>query len=412
MKFFYKLAFIYALLACGYTYANTPKPTLYIYQDADITTHTESSWAIQKGIELAFDSVGNQIQGYPIKFKYLDHRGNTVHSKLNYQAFLNDPNAVAIYSGIHSPPLIKNRAFINENQALTLVPWAAGGPITRYPSKENWVFRLSLDDTQAAGVFVDFAVNQKKCNSPHLLLEKTPWGDSNLKSISKKLADLKIKDFTVSRFRKAVRAKKANKLLKEAIKSGSDCVIFVGNATEGAVVINEMGHIDEKKRLPIISHWGITGGDFHEKVGRDKRKKLDLNFIQTCFAFTNQLQPDYAKQIFAKLKAHTKGKIAKPADLKSAVGFIHAYDLTKILIQAMNQVQLTGDMRKDRPAIRLALEIYKNQLKAWLKTIINPFLCLTKKLTLMRMKHSIAVIIVWDILTRMMLLCWFNNNMI
>lgn len=349
------------------------KPTLTIYQDADITSYNESSWAIQQGIELAFSEIGNKIQGYPIAFKYLDHRGNMVRSKLNYQQFLNDPNALVIYSGIHSPPLIKNRGFINENEALTLVPWAAGGPITRYPSKQNWVFRLSLDDKQTASVFVDFAVNKKQCKFPRLLLEKTPWGDFNLTSISEKLAELNVKEFSITRFKKAIRPASAKEILQDALNTKNDCVILVGNADEGAVIINEMSLLAADKRIPIISHWGITGGDFHEKIPKEKRKKIDLSFIQTCFAFTNPEQSFYAKQVFNKLKARTKGKITQPADLKSAVGFIHAYDLTKLLIQAINQVKLTGNVKQDRYAIRSSLENIKRPVKGLVKNYKKPF---------------------------------------
>ncbi len=160
---------------------------IHIYQDADLSTHNQSSKAIQLGIESAFAEIDNKINGYNVAFKYLDHRGNVVRSKRNYKKFLDDSNALVIYSGLHSPPLIKNRTFINENKALTLVPWAAGGPITRYPSKENWIFRLSVDDTQAGQVIVDHAMNAQKCQRPHLLLEDTPWGSSNLKSMSKAL---------------------------------------------------------------------------------------------------------------------------------------------------------------------------------------------------------------------------------
>ena len=78
---------------------------LYIYQDADLSNHKESSNAIQKGIEVAFNEIDNQIEGYKIAFKYLDHRGNVVRSKRNYQQFIKDPKALVIYSGIHSPPV-------------------------------------------------------------------------------------------------------------------------------------------------------------------------------------------------------------------------------------------------------------------------------------------------------------------
>jgi len=46
-------------------------------------------------------------------------------------------------------PYIKNRGLINKNNIPLLVPWAAGGPITRYPQSDNWVFRLSIDDSKA-----------------------------------------------------------------------------------------------------------------------------------------------------------------------------------------------------------------------------------------------------------------------
>ena len=117
---------------------------IHIYQDADISNHLESSDAIQKGIEVAFDEIGSEIDGYKIVYKYLDHRGNVVRSKRNYKTFIDDPKALVMFSGIHSPPLIKHRSFINEQKALTLVPWAAGGPITRHHRKKTGFFVCPL----------------------------------------------------------------------------------------------------------------------------------------------------------------------------------------------------------------------------------------------------------------------------
>lgn len=346
---------------------------IHIYQDADLFHNSESSQAIQKGIEVAFAEIGNEIAGYKIIYKYLDHRGNVVRSKRNYQNFINDPKALAIYSGIHSPPLIKNRAFINENNALTLVPWAAGGPITRFPAKENWVFRLSIDDTQAASTIINFALKNRACRTPHLLLEATPWGDSNLKSMSKVLQEHEISKPPVTRFSWNLGSLGARTLLREITDAGSDCIVLVGNAAEGAVIVKEMISLPVDKRLPIISHWGITGGNFHEVVTAAERELIDLHFIQSCFAFTNANQSNLAKTVFTHLKNHTDGAIAQPSDLKSAVGFIHAYDLTKVLIQAIKQTGLSGNMDKDRAAIRLALENIQEPVTGLVKTYRTPF---------------------------------------
>ena len=58
---------------------------------------------------------------------------------------------------------------------------------------------------------------------------------------------------------------------------------------------------------------------------------------------------------------------------KPAVGFIHAYDLTKILVQAIKQVGLTGDISIDRNAVRLALENVKEPVEGLVKTYYAPF---------------------------------------
>jgi branched-chain amino acid transport system substrate-binding protein len=352
---------------------------LYIYQDADLSNHSESSEAIQKGIEVAFNEINNQIEGYNIAFKYLDHRGNVIRSKRNYQLFLTDPNALAIYSGIHSPPLIRNRDFINTNKALTLVPWAAGGPITRYPSKENWIFRLSVDDTQAGPVIIDFAIKTQKCRNPHLLLEETPWGNSNLTSMTKALKKYSADAPKVTRFSWNLKAKGAREVLGRIRQQGSDCIILVSNAVEGAVIVSEVFNLPKSERLPIISHWGITGGNFHEKVSPEKRGELELHFIQSCFSFTNKQQSPLANNVFLQLVEHSQGAIEQAIDLKSAVGFIHAYDLSKLLINAIKQAGITGNISVDRNAIRLALEELATPIQGLVKTYNKPFSAFDEK---------------------------------
>jgi branched-chain amino acid transport system substrate-binding protein len=361
------------LISCLIWTAQAEDKRLFVYLDADLSNHKESSKAIQQGIEVAFSEINNEIDGFKIGFKYLDHRGNVIRSKRNYQKFINDPSALVIYSGIHSPPLIKNRAFINESKALTLIPWAAAGYITRYPSTENWLFRLSIDDSRAGSVIIDYAMTEQQCKKPHLLLEKTPWGDANLTTMSKALKSHGIDQHETTRFSWSLKAKGAAIVIDEIVRAKSDCIVLVSNAVEGAVIVNEMLNLPIEQHLPIISHWGITSGNFHEIIPYERRKSLKINFIQSCFAFTNPQQSQFSNDVFSKLIAHSKGEITKPADLKSAVGFIHAYDLTKLLIQAIKQTGLTGDMNIDRNNIRLALENIDKPIQGLVKNYIEPF---------------------------------------
>ena len=79
--------------------------------------------------------------------------------------FIKDEKALFVLGGLHSPPYIKNRSFINENKIPLLLPWSAGGPITRYPNGDNWVFRLSIDDTKAGIRISEFALKNFSCKN-------------------------------------------------------------------------------------------------------------------------------------------------------------------------------------------------------------------------------------------------------
>jgi len=121
----------------------------FIYLDADFSGAKSSSLAIEQGITNALAEVGNHIHGFEFEIVLKDHRANSLRSRRNLEEFLADDQALLVYSGLHSPPLLANKSFINENGILLLDPWAAAGPITRSNSEKNWIFRLSIDDSNA-----------------------------------------------------------------------------------------------------------------------------------------------------------------------------------------------------------------------------------------------------------------------
>ena len=80
-----------------------------LYHDADWSNHEESAESIWRGVETALSEIGHTIQGHRSELVKKDHRGNVVRSLSNFKAFLKDDLALAVISGIHSPPLIKNQ---------------------------------------------------------------------------------------------------------------------------------------------------------------------------------------------------------------------------------------------------------------------------------------------------------------
>jgi len=97
--------------------------------------------------------------------------------------------------------------------------------------------------------------------------------------------------------------------------------------------------------------------------------------------------PPLAQKVFEDLKAAYPDDIAAPKDIEapypddigapknieSPVGFIHAYDLMKVFIAALENVELTGNMTENRKLLKAALETLDTPVEGLVKTYNKPF---------------------------------------
>jgi branched-chain amino acid transport system substrate-binding protein len=344
-----------------------------IYLNADMTGSKESGEAIEKGIRMALSEIDYTISGYKIIIKVKDHRGNSRRSLKYLEEFSADDTALITYSGLHSLPLISNLDYINKNALPVFSPWAAAGPITRSVDEfeRNWVFRLSIDDIQAGEVITSYAIDTEKFKHPVLLLENTAWGKFNYKQISEALMKRGLKQPEVFWFSWGIKENGSRVIMNKILKTNSDVIFFVGNAPEGVVIFKTISEIKKENRLPIRSHWGITGGNFFERLGSEVIN-IDLKFLQTSFSFTNNYQSQLAIDVYNNLKLQYE-EITEPKDLKAPVGFIHAYDLTKIFIEAFKSIEFTDDIQKNRNTLRESLENIERPVIGLVKTYNKPF---------------------------------------
>ncbi len=360
-------------LDSNHAFAFEDEKIIRIYIDADRTGTKESGISIEQGIRVALSEVDNKLDGRLVELVIKNHRGNSRRSKKHLDQFLQDDKALVAFAGLHSPPLLAYRDFINENHIPVLVPWAAAGPITRYPSGSNWIFRLSVDDTKAGYVIVNHAVKKRGFLRPALLLENTGWGKSNRKIMTDALSKEDKNISQVIWFNWGISNAGAVEKLKNILASGADSILFVGNAPEGKTFVKAMLSLPHKQRLPIFSHWGITGGDFPSVINTEMRKGLDLSFIQTRFSFLDEPLKDIGKEVLKKAQQIFPDTIKSAKDIKAPAGFIHAYDLTRLLIAAVEQVGLTGDMEVDRANLKKTLENLETPVKGLIKTYQRPF---------------------------------------
>ncbi len=368
---------VMAVLWCcltAFSYANSDSlPPLKLYIDADRTGTSASGIAIEQGIRTALQEVGNRLGGYPVEIAIRDHRGSSLRSRMHLEEYLTDSRALVVFAGLHSPPLLAHKNFINTNQILILDPWAAAGPITRPASGPNWIFRLSVDDTKAGRVIANTAIKAEGFRKPYLLLEETGWGKSNLKTMTGALKDMAVQPAGTQWFNWSLGENAARIKLRQIYQSGADVIFLVANAPEGKTFAKAMLQLPVAERLPIRSHWGITGGDFPEVITADQRKELDLAFIQTRFSFINHGDEPFAQHVFRQAQELFPTLIKRREDLRAPTGFIHAYDLTRLLIAAVAQVELTGELRLDRQRVHAALENLQQPVEGLIKTYRRPF---------------------------------------
>ena len=178
-----------------------------------------------------------------------------------------------------------------------------------------------------------------------LLLTNTSWGRSNLAAAEKFAAaskDIRIVRTAWYNWRDQTLVDKY-----QALRSaGAQAVVLVANDDEAAVLVREVAQLPQAERIPILSHWGVTGGEFAEQAG-PALNKVDFSVIQT-FSFFRADKKRLAR--FMRSLA-TVSPIRRIEDIHGPVGVAHAYDLMHILAKA---IDLAGST--DRKAVRDALE--------------------------------------------------------
>ncbi|NRB35313.1 MAG: ABC transporter substrate-binding protein [Rhodobacteraceae bacterium] len=316
-----------------------------MYLDAEFHDHAPAARAIEVGVNTALIALKDDLpDGVTVRLVRKDHRGNVKRTTRHLREYLADPNALAVIGGLHSPPYLKHRDYVNENRILLLLPWSAAGPITRTDHSENWIFRLSVDDTKAGARIVSHALDVKSCENPALWLWDSGWGRSNEQTMTAALAERGISEPNVLYFSGSLDSEQAKVEALRLVGSGSDCALLVANAAEGSKLILALAKLHASTR--VVSHWGITGGLFSELVSAEMREQVGLEVLQTCYSFRHQHPAlELARQTYA-MEFGASGQIQAPT------GFFHGYDIAALLIAALSSASQDASITELRAHVR------------------------------------------------------------
>lgn len=361
MRFFALFLFLISPIAQA---GAAEKAPLLIGLDADMSSGAaEGGEAIRRGADLAIREINARggLLGRQLKLVVKDHRGNPARGVDNLKDFAAMDNLVAVMGGIHTPVVLRELATIHDNKLVFLVPWAAGTTVVDNGFEPNYVFRVSVRDQFAGGFLVGHALasGHKRLG---LLLEKTGWGRSNEAAIKSALAERGMAPAGIEWF--GWGTTDLNAQIDRLRKVGADVIILVANPREGGVAVKNLASLTKADRLPVLSHWGITGGDFFTD-NKAALAQVDVSFLQT-FSFFDPPLPDRATHLWSLYKK-AYPDLMGPGDAPSPVGTAHAYDLVHLLRMGLEKAQST-----DRSKVRDALEALPSH-KGVMRDYVPPF---------------------------------------
>jgi len=235
--------------------------------------------------------------------------------------------------------------------------WAAGTNVTRNGKKPNFAFRVSANDDEVDKFLVRYAAEQLKRGKPGFLLENTAWGQSNEAGLTKWFGERGVKAVGVEKFN--WNDPDMSPQLLRLKQGGADVVMLVANAPEGAQVVKSRAKVGWE--VPIVSHWGISGGRFAELTGELSQGVM---FVQTYSFFGKQNARGEAVLKALKDKYGVKG----PEDVTAPVGTANAYDALHLVALAIEQAKSADGAR-----VRDALEELKAEYAGLVKTYKHPF---------------------------------------
>jgi branched-chain amino acid transport system substrate-binding protein len=348
-------------LAAGGVGARAQEPIKIGHVAALSGASAQSGEAITRGLTVAIDEINAKggVLGRKLELVQRDDESSPPKGLVAARELISKEKVAAIFGGIDTPVALATVPLINKEKVPYMAVWAAGTGVTRNGATPNYAFRVSAVDVLVDIKLLDYAAKKFGAKKAGLMLINNPWGESNEKGLVAADADnASIEIVGIEKFESSdVDMTPQLTRLKE---KGADAIILVVNTPPGAQMMKSRERMGWT--VPVVSHWGISGGRFPELAGPTAG---DAHFVQT-YSFFGKLNPT-GERVLASLKAKYPA-IKGPEDVFAPVGTANAYDAMHLVALAIAQA---GSVEADK--IREALEDLKTPFAGLIKTYTKPF---------------------------------------
>jgi branched-chain amino acid transport system substrate-binding protein len=322
----------------------------------------QSGEAITRGLTIAIEEInakGGLLGGRKLELIQRDDESVPPKGVVAARELISKEKVVAMFGGIDTPVALACVPVVNKEKVPYIAVWAAGTGITRNNADPNFVFRVSAVDVLVDVKLLDYANKKFGSRKPGLMLINNPWGASNEQGLI--AADKDNPDVEIAGIEKFENNDvDMTPQLVRLKEKGADSIILVVNTPPGAQMMKSRERMGWM--VPVVSHWGISGGRFPELAGPTAG---DAHFVQT-YSFFGKLSP-VGERVLAALKKKYPA-VKGPEDVFAPVGTANAYDAMHLLALAIAQAGST-----DGDKIREALESLNAKYEGLIKTYNKPF---------------------------------------
>ncbi len=314
----------------------------------------KSGEGITRGLTIAIDEInsrGGVLNGRMLELLRRDDESNPSKGQIAARELIDKEGCSVLFGGIDSPVSLAIVPVVTAAKVPFMGVWGAATNITRNGTNPNFVFRVSAVDVLVDRALVSHATKSFSSKTPGLMLVNNGWGESNLAGLTAAAEAAGIKLAGSEKFDdKDIDMTPQLQRLRAA---GADAIILVGNAGPGAQVMKSLQRL--AWTVPVVSHWGISGGRFPELAGSWAGK---VHFIQT-YSFFGPQNAVGKRVLSALMKKYPD--IKGPGDVTPPVGVANAYDAMQLTALAIDKAGST-DGSKIREGF-LNIDKYEGLLK-------------------------------------------------
>ena len=239
--------------------------------------------SMRDGIRIAAAEInaGGGLLGRRVELVERDDEASNELGAQIVREFVNRERVVAGLGIVNTGVALASQRHYQTARIPVITSVATGTLITRqfqppeFP--ENYVFRVSANDTLQAEVIVDEAVSRRGFRRLAILHDATNYGILGSADLAATLRAQGIEPVAIERFQ--LRQTDMRPQLEHARAAGAQAVLTYGIGPELAHIANGMARMDW--RVPIIGSWTLAMSNFIEIAGRNAEgARMPQTFIQ------------------------------------------------------------------------------------------------------------------------------------